>query len=104
MSAETRCGTCKFWRHDRLTEHGFAKCGRIPHDVRGCVDWSKDLLLDYLPESDDWEREQMAMYRRMIGSPAVTQDASGYIAELLTRQDFGCSLWEPLTAPTEASQ
>lgn len=88
------CGNCKWWKSiDTKTyecyghlyprsENPFGPCGRIQHDSEDNVG---DLMMDRKREHDvDVKNET-----------AVVQDGSGYYAALLSREDFGCNLWEP---------
>ena len=77
------CGNCKHWSfgEDRnwLTEGatGIKKCQRIP------MFWN----------ATDWDR---GANKRIfiVESKAFVQDGSDYRAELLTKPDFYCNMWE----------
>lgn len=64
------CKSCKHWNREEGFK--FGECQRIKHDFRADTDE---------PES-------------CLDEPAYTIDGSGYMAELRTQADFGCTLWE----------
>jgi len=73
MNDETKtCETCKYWTMEGVRERDSVSprnksCGRIPFE--------------------DYDEE-------VFDEPAYTIDGSGYHGALITRDDFGCNLWE----------
>ena len=74
----SNCGTCKHWGNpNRDDPEGFRKC-------EGIVDGA-----DYRNVLDD--------------TPAYTEDGSGYLSSIKTKENFGCVLWEPKQWPSAST-
>ena len=81
-----RCETCKHWGpldpsdtagYERKTDFGL--CGRVRHDE------------DYLSSGQE---PYKGCDESIFDEPAVVIDGSGYHAQLRTKADFCCCLWE----------
>ena len=81
------CSTCRHWEQDPDFSNCVHRlCVRVPHDTK----------CDHLKAGEDpyWEEERNETIDGILSQPALVVDGSGYHAELLTRADFGCTLWE----------
>lgn len=94
------CKTCRYWQesNDVYAENklGFKKCTRIREKFR---------ILDTLPDEIRWgryenktteEKFDAASKELFNKEKAYTQDASDYIANLMTSPYFGCVLHEDI--------
>lgn len=80
------CGNCIFWSHDQedLVDHW---CDNPTTVVKKC----KKVQMFW--DSTDWDKE--GEKRIFLNSNlAFVQDGSDYYAELLTKKDFYCNMWE----------
>ena len=89
---EKKCGTCRHWKaidysvtagRDRHTD--FRVCDRVLHDA------------EYESSGNACPSDTESVFDEL----AVTIDGSGYTAELRTKADFGCVLWEARADVTE---
>lgn len=80
------CGQCKFWGNADETARNetFRQCQAVEHDRR-----------DKTNEGGYNDESEKAEYR--AAHKAVVLDGSGYMASLMTREDFACVLFEPTT-------
>lgn len=85
------CASCKFWRalkdDGRPAPHG--QCVQAVHDPSGKLGWAyEDLEVERA-----WEEDEPTL-AAIIAAPMVTQDGSGYRAELFTRPDHACAAYD----------
>ena len=85
-----KCGDCKFWSEPDAAEAEvdeqtqFRECKRIPMFSRA-FEWVEDRDMRKLKEE----------FKDVI---ALAQDGEDYIAELRTKENFGCVLFEAKVA------
>lgn len=79
--SDTSCKTCKHWSDPWSVE----QFTFTPSDVDEPVRWGTCTRIGLVDRHDHVGGDVLAF----------TRDASDYIADLHTRDDFGCVLWEP---------
>lgn len=106
-----RCDTCKHWKehtHWDIKTAGLRECEAVrqlwdveddvPKTLSEVDDAMSDLEagVDLTPDRKILADEYIKAVDRVFGAAkAVVNDGSQYIAELLTRHDFGCVLHQP---------
>jgi hypothetical protein len=81
------CGNCRHWGEDEEREDNetHRTCCAVPHADRG----TQTQYLD--PKRYKGDEDYID---GILSSPACVTDGSGYAAALMTREEFGCTLWE----------
>lgn len=89
------CGTCKYWGRDGYPLR-FENCT--------AMECTKIIMPDSLNRDDpnnpietQYEKDEsgrIVKAREYMRHLAFVQDGSSYRADLITRPDFGCVLWE----------
>ena len=75
------CKNCKHWAFDE--DSGYQK----PEEIKKC----KRIKMFW--DSTDWDEKRDSRIF-LDDSKAFVQDASDYYAELLTKSEFYCNMWE----------
>lgn len=100
---ETRCGTCKHWQKPRDDWYG-ADLRAEGYDDSDAYDHEATIALNRLYrtcqriEMPDTYGEKFTPETAPL---AYTMDGSQYRADLLTRAEFGCVLWESCSNSAE---
>jgi hypothetical protein len=96
------CGTCKHWGGPGEQGEAFHSCKALVFDSRHLIKYS---FMDELDPADPGDAEDIAERDAFKASHrAVLQGEMASVTALMTREDFGCVLHEPVTSAVDSTK